>query len=704
MAKKDQETKDVHVKDLPLAERMKILGSTVATLNKKYGDGSVMKASDLDQEAARLPFGNVVFDNLTGGGIPRSRVTHVFGSPGVGKTTLMFDIIAGVQANGGIAALVDAEHSFDALSIGWAKSRGVNIDTLALAKPNNAEEALTAMLEFAKSGVVDVAVFDSVAALSPKQEEERDLEQDTMALIARLNSKFFRKFTAINAKNGMAAIFLNQTRTDIASYGCLHGETPIMFTDGSHHTIKEIVDNHIEGKVYSLDSAGNLVAAKIVEWFNNGKLDKETEEFITITTEGPDTSNGVASSTVTGDHLVLTTVGWKKAKDITTKDRAISKYTELVGYNFTSILFGTLIGDSNIFLNSIHSGLLRLQDNTNPEYMEWKAEKLSALGLRKKKCSRGSFYISEARTYLAQLKKKIGERDPLSVIDKMGFLGLAVWYMDDGSINLDNYHKRGSLSVKRFKGNAAKLDEICQAIAKEFGIFPTPSYKNGDILFNTAEFKKLCKGIRHFIPSCMQYKLPPEHRGFYTEIICTTTEIIKSIDVAVVSAQPSTPRKYRDRTKYDIGVEGYHNYLAGNVAGGFIVHNSPDTAPGGRAIKFYASLEIGLRRGAKAEWPENGYTIVAKVTKTKISGCQHEGSEARVNFMYGKGIDPQAALVVLAMEQGVIARKSETSPIYQLKVGDEVLEIKGKENVVPTILENNKAMAYLSKEMSKIIK
>jgi recombination protein RecA len=193
----------------------KNLQAALAAIEKQYGSGSIMRLGD---ETARvdipvIPTGAFALDLALGvGGIPRGRITEVFGPESSGKTTLMLSVIASAQRAGGLAAFVDAEHAVDPA---YAKRIGVNLDDLLISQPDSGEEALTITETLIRSNAVDVIVIDSVAALVPRAELEGQMGDATVGAQARLMSQAMRKLTSCIHKAKTACIFTNQIREKI---------------------------------------------------------------------------------------------------------------------------------------------------------------------------------------------------------------------------------------------------------------------------------------------------------------------------------------------------------------------------------------------------------------------------------------------------------------------------------------------------------
>jgi recombination protein RecA len=195
-------------------DKLKALQLTMEKLDKAFGKGSVMKLGDSPvEEIEVIPTGSITLDLATGvNGLPKGRIVEIYGPESSGKTTLAIHAIAEVQKQGGIAAIIDAEHAFDQF---YAQKLGVDIDNLLISQPDNGEQALEIADNLIRSGAIDLLVIDSVAALTPKAEIEGEMGDSQMGLQARLMSKALRKLTGSISKAKCCCIFINQLRDKI---------------------------------------------------------------------------------------------------------------------------------------------------------------------------------------------------------------------------------------------------------------------------------------------------------------------------------------------------------------------------------------------------------------------------------------------------------------------------------------------------------
>ena len=195
-------------------DKEKAAETAMVQIERQFGKGSIMKlGSQPIVDVPVISTGSLALDKALGtGGLPRGRVTEVFGPESSGKTTLTLHVISEAQKQGGIAAFIDAEHALD---VGYAKKLGVNCDELLLAQPDTGEQALEIADMLVRSGAIDIVVIDSVAALVPRAEIEGEMGDSHMGLQARLMSQALRKLTASINKTMTAVIFINQIRMKI---------------------------------------------------------------------------------------------------------------------------------------------------------------------------------------------------------------------------------------------------------------------------------------------------------------------------------------------------------------------------------------------------------------------------------------------------------------------------------------------------------
>lgn len=246
------------------SEKEKALELAVNRIEKQFGQGSIMKLGELSARMTTdvIPTGSLGLDLALGvGGIPRGRVTEIFGAEASGKTTLGQHIIAEAQKLGGIAVYVDAEHALDTA---YAANCGVKVEDLRISQPDDGEEALGITEELVRSGAVDVIVIDSVAALVPRAEIEGEMGDTHIGLQARLMSQALRKLVAAISKSHTAVVFINQLREKV---GIIFGNPEV--TPGGRalkfYSSVRIDLRRIESIKQGQDVVGTRVRARIVK-------------------------------------------------------------------------------------------------------------------------------------------------------------------------------------------------------------------------------------------------------------------------------------------------------------------------------------------------------------------------------------------------------------------------------------------------------
>ena len=259
MAKKADEAKNAKLMD----DRAKALETTLASLEKQFGKGTVMKLGEqAHMKVDVVPTGCLELDLALGvGGIPKGRIIEIYGPESSGKTTVALHIVAESQKRGGIAAFIDAEHALDP---DYAKKLGVNIDELYVSQPSTGEDALEICEALVRSGAVDIVVVDSVAALVPRAEIDGEMGDSFVGLQARLMSQALRKLAGVVNKTNAIVIFINQLREKV---GVMYGN-PEVTTGGralKFYASVRIDVRRIETLKTGSEMIGNRTRAKVVK-------------------------------------------------------------------------------------------------------------------------------------------------------------------------------------------------------------------------------------------------------------------------------------------------------------------------------------------------------------------------------------------------------------------------------------------------------
>ncbi|MBI2781775.1 MAG: recombinase RecA [Chloroflexi bacterium] len=246
-----------------LADRGRAVDAAILTIEKQFGTGSIMKlGATARQQVDFIPTGSIALDLALGvGGIPRGRITEIFGPESSGKTTVCQHVIAEAQRRGGVAAFIDVEHALDP---GYARACGVNVDELLVSQPDTGEQALEITETLIRSGGIDVVVVDSVAALVPRAEIEGEMGDSFVGIQARLMSQALRKLTGAVSRSNTSLVFTNQLREKI---GVMFGNPET--TPGGRalkfYASVRLDIRRVETIKSGTDSVGNRVRVKVVK-------------------------------------------------------------------------------------------------------------------------------------------------------------------------------------------------------------------------------------------------------------------------------------------------------------------------------------------------------------------------------------------------------------------------------------------------------
>jgi len=269
MSEKEKKEKEKPLVGAPRSgnadEKSKALEAARLQIEKQFGKGALIRMGDgpISQGLEIIPSGSILLDEALGiGGYPKGRIIEIFGPESSGKTTLALHAIAQSQANGGVAAFIDAEHALDPM---YAKNLGVDIDELWVSQPDTGEQALEIAESLVRSGGVDIIVVDSVAALTPQAEIDGEMGDSHVGLQARLMSQALRKLTATISKSGAVLVFINQIRMKI---GVMFGN-PETTTGGNALKFYASIRLDVR-KVETInkgqdEAIGNLVRVKVVK-------------------------------------------------------------------------------------------------------------------------------------------------------------------------------------------------------------------------------------------------------------------------------------------------------------------------------------------------------------------------------------------------------------------------------------------------------
>ena len=682
-------------------ERDKALQAALSQIEKQYGQGAVMKMGEKSTMAIEaVSTGALALDLALGiGGLPRGRITEIYGPESSGKSTLALHVVAEAQRNGGIAAYIDAEHALDPV---YAKAIGVDIDELLISQPDTGEQALEIADTLIRSGAIDVVVIDSVAALTPRAEIEGEMGDTHVGLQARLMSQALRKLTANLNKSNTIALFINQLREKIGvMFGCVHGRSTVTLADGSKEQIAKLVKERREVEVLSYDfDSGELVPRKIIDWYDNGL----TSEFLRI--QVPRVGRrGFTGFAVTPNHQIMTPGGWREARELSVGDRVLRSAAHYLSDFQWQIVLGGLMGDSALSATrSDHAARLRWGHcAAQVNYADWKASLFANLTVSRSTNAKGAvFFDVQPLVELAELRramyidgKKVLSDDYLKQLTP---LALAIWYMDDGSFTvrakgLQERTKDGSgrseICVQAFERSSQQ--RLRTFLADTWGIEAKLTYRGARqqafLQFPKDETAKLHALVAPFIHPSMEYKLLPRFRGRFSVEPVFTPVRSELVPAPITYIGPKVLQA-KSAHRYDLQIEGSHNYFVDGV----MVHNSPETTPGGRALKFYSSVRLDIRR---IESIKDGVEVVGNRTRVKVvkNKVSPPFKQCEFDIMYGKGISREGSLLDIGVDLGLV-KKSGAWYTYD---GEQLGQ--GRENAKQFLVDNAEIMVEISERI-----
>jgi recombination protein RecA len=678
-------------------DRDKALEMALAQIDKQFGKGAIMKMGErtnLDIEV--VPTGALSLDLALGvGGLPRGRVVEIYGPESSGKSTLAMHVVAEAQRNGGVCAYIDAEHAMDPV---YARAIGVDVDQLLISQPDTGEQALEIADMLTRSGAIDVLVIDSVAALTPRAEIEGEMGDSHVGLQARLMSQALRKLTGNLHKTGTIAIFINQLREKIGvMFGCMAYDTRITLADGSQEKIGKIVNQKLPVEVMTYDfDKGEIVAKPITNWFDNGIA----EHFLQFTVERG-SGNGRAQFAATENHMISTPGGWRPAGELVVGDRVLQSVTQRLSDTQWQVLLGGLMGDGALSPTRSGNGARFRWGHgaKQAEYADWKASMFANVNVSRSTNAKGAvFHDLQPLPELAELRESVylGGKKVLSddYLKRLTPLSLAVWYMDDGGFTLrskglqartEGGSGRSEICVQAFSFDSR--ERLRNYLADTWGIEAKLTVRGARqmavLQFPTAETAKLHALIAPFVHPSMQYKLLPAYQGrFQVEpVFAEPQQVLMPMPITSIKLK----RDSRSMHRFDIEVGGTHNYFVDGV----MVHNSPETTPGGRALKFYSSVRLDIRR---IESLKDGAEVVGNRTRVKVvkNKVSPPFRQAEFDIMYGQGISREGSLIDMSVDLGIV-KKSGAWFTYE---GEQLGQ--GREKAKDYLKQNPEVMMEIS--------
>jgi len=445
-----------------------------------------------------------------------------------------------------------------------------------------------------------------------------------------------------------------------------------------------------------------MVPRRIVNWFNNGKAESFLQ--FSVAKSG---KNGLAQFAATENHLVRTPGGWRQAGELIPGDRVMVTEEQRLGDQQMQLILGSLMGDGNLSPNRRGRSGTRFRMGHGAKqaaYLDWKTSLLENISHSRTTNAKGAVFadftplpeLGELReaVYFGDGKKHLS----WDYLKNLTPLALAVWYMDDG-----NFTVRSKGVQERTAGGTGRIEICVEAMSPgsrdrmirylqdtyglEVKLTSRGARQVSVLQFSTAASAKFQKLVASYVHPSMEYKLLPRFRGQFRmqqEFVPATPRLVPA-RILDIHVKPPT----RSMNRFDIEVEGSHNYFVDGV----MVHNSPETTSGGKALKFYASVRLDVRR---IETLKDGTDAVGNRTRVKVvkNKMSPPFKVAEFDILYGVGISREGSLIDLGVEQGIV-RKSGAWYTYE---GDQLGQ--GKENARTFLREN----PDLANEIEKRIK
>jgi recombination protein RecA len=657
--------------------REKNIELALSAISKEFGEGSIMRlGTNAKMKVETLSTGSLAVDLALGvGGLPLGRIVEIYGPESSGKTTFCLSVIAECQRKGGLAAFIDVEHALDPK---YARVVGVKLDDLLVSQPDSGEDALNIMETLIRSNSIDVIVLDSVAALITKAELDGQMGDMTMGSQARLMSQAMRRLTAVVSKTKCVCIFTNQIREKIGvMFGCFPYQTQVMMRGGRTEMIGTLVNGQKPAEVISWDPKTKAFAPTVVvRRFKHGRnvknftlTDNEVgalrTAYRTLVFRYPNAA-GFNKFSCTPNHTIFTPSGEISAEELSLGDKILVRHR---GLKFSSdlqdLLLGSMLGDGSIKQEGKMAAYFREEHaKEQREYVKWKERAFGKLCRKPSDKARGYGFSTVSLYEFAQMRAKFYSENKrykhvtAALLEQLNALSLAVWYLDDGT-NASRFRAYNKKTIYLHKLTEKECRSFEAVFAAKFGITCTvrnqPKSGHARISFHGRQADKFEEIIRPYCHLSMAYKLTshPDIGSKLGDLDFSTREAEEAIPCEIFECR----EKFIDGkmgVRYNVEVEENANFL---LASGAIVHNSPETTSGGRALKFFSSIRIDIRRKDQIKTPDGkviGNRTKIKVVKNKVAP---PFTEVEFDIMYNEGISASGSLVDLGVEHKILEKK-----------------------------------------------
>ena len=656
------------------------IAKALSLLNKKFGDGAVMTFNDTAiKKVEAISTGSLSLDLALGvGGLPLGRAVEIYGPESSGKSTICMQVCAQAQKQGYNVAYLDLENAFDPI---YAKNLGIDLNNMLFSQPASGEEAFQIMETLLKEKLVNVIIFDSIAAARTNAEVNGEVGDNFIGRQAKLMSDGLKKITPLANAANCLCIFTNQLRMKIGvMFGCFTYNTRVCLADGTTEKIGKMVNSDKEYfvKSYNLETK-KIENKKVIRKYNNGEF---LERF--KVTAKKLKGNGIAKITVADDHTFITPNGEKHLSELKVNDRIYVSSLDFKNDMLESFIIGSILGDGGIksLKSKLSHRLAFTHSLTQGEYCDWKYNLLPDWFISCKYITKKGLHgfetinLPHLNKYIT-CKKKKDCRLTQEFIDNITPFALAIWYLDDGTFsgNYERYgHGKSTISAKHL------TDEDLLLVAnriEELG-FPRPTItKSKRLLWSGKNNEAFQTKIASYVPSCMKYKINPRIAVSGDSLPKIETELFETVAESEILTIEKLTTNTRSPFKYDLQIEDNSNYFVDNI----LVHNSPETTPGGEAMKFYASVRMRISRVIKpieGKGEAIGNETKVKIVKNKVAPPFRE---AVFDIIYNKGVDVDKEILDMAVRFGFIQKAGAW-----FKYGEE--KFQGKNGVAEWLAEN----------------
>src|SRR5665213_2080469 len=529
-----------------------------------------------------------------------------------------------------------------------------------------------------RSNSIDVIVLDSVAALITKAELDGQMGDMTMGSQARLMSQAMRRLTAVVSKTKCVCIFTNQIREKIGvMFGCFPYQTSVMMRGGGTELIGTLVNGQKPAEVISWDPKTKACTPTVVtRRFKHGRnvtnfnlTDNEIgalrTAYRTLVFRYPNAA-GFNKFSCTPNHTIFTPSGEISAEDLTIGDEILVRHKGLRFSNdLQHLILGSMLGDASIKQEGRMAAYFREEHGQDQKaYAKWKEKAFGRLCRKPSDKAQGYGFSTVSLYEFAQVRSKFYSANKrykhvtAALLEQLNPLSLAVWYLDDGTNDsrLRAYNKK-TICLHRLTEKECRSFEA--VFASKFGLKCSIKYypkgASSRILFCGAEADKFEEIIRPFCHRSMAYKLS-RHADIGSKLAGLdfgTREFEEAIPCEIFECREKFIEG-KMGVRYNVEVENNANFL---LASGAIVHNSPETTSGGRALKFFSSIRIDIRRKDQIKTPDGkviGNRTKIKVVKNKVAP---PFTEVEFDIMYNEGISASGSLVDLGVEHKILEKK-----------------------------------------------